>query len=69
MIIIEEQHNQESERKRCKYPLGIQFPEMDEPVSWLCGVEGSADRYTSNICRSKRSRDMGESDPEDCTDL
>lgn len=44
VIIVEEQHHQETKRQCHKHPLDIEVPEVNHPIAILGGLEGSYDR-------------------------
>ncbi len=44
MVIVEEQHDQETERGSNKDPFDIQKPEIDQPAPWLARLESGSDR-------------------------
>lgn len=43
MIVVEEQHYEESERKSHEDPFHIQIPKVDKPITRLCGIKSSCD--------------------------
>lgn len=69
MVVVEEQHGQETKRHGNKHPLDIEIPEVDKPVSGLCGMERCLYGNSHNVCVLQRSWNVGESDPENRSKL
>lgn len=46
MVVVEEQHHQESKWYRDKHPFNIERPKRDDPVSLLGWLERPNDRHT-----------------------
>jgi hypothetical protein len=59
MIVVEEKHGQKPKRHSNKYPLQIQIPEVNQPVSRLCGIERSNDREGTDVGGFQSIGDVG----------
>jgi hypothetical protein len=65
VIVIEQQHHQEPERHSNEYPLGIQAPEVNDPVPRLSRAECASNRYAVDLRVCQSAREPIESDPEE----
>ena len=66
MIVVEEKHEQESDREGHEYPLDVQIPEIDKPAAIDGWVERAGMWQLADICCFQLAGKMGESRPEDC---
>ena len=69
MVIVKQQHGQETKGYSDKHPFDVQVPKVNEPISRLCRMEGLGDRDSLDVRRLERTREMGETDPEEGAEL
>ena len=69
MIIVEEQHDQESKWHSHKYPLHVERPKVDQPASRLRWVESSADGQNADVGSLDCTRNVSKADPENGCNL
>jgi hypothetical protein len=69
MVIVKQQHCQETKGHSDKHPFDIQVPKVNEPISRLCRMEGLGDGNSLDVRRLERARKMGETDPEESAEL
>ena len=69
MVVIEKKRNQHANRQRYENPLDRQIPEIYQPTPVHGRVERFGGWQSLYMYALNVSRDVGESDPEDGTDL
>lgn len=64
VIIVEQQHHQESEWQCSKHPFDVEMPKVDHPVPGLRWLEGADSRNAINLSVLEAARDPVKSYPE-----
>lgn len=69
MIVVEEEHKKETERKSYENPFNIQMPEVDQPRSICCRMERLCDWQIADVCSLQVSRKVRKADPKNRAEL
>ncbi len=69
MIIVEEQHDEESKRNRGKDPIYLEVPEIYQPGARLSGVKSPRYRHSADVGTFQVAWNVCKADPEQCSYL